>query len=220
MGFEISGHARNTPSRLAGPILLKQTLRSRLLLHVVPFPNHLKTPYNGCTRAARFGVSACPRCAACGAAGRCAPPSPPIGRRAIARVGNCTWPAGRVWACARSGSLSPPDGHGSRGRARKGRRTGRYRQLPIRNALLAAQYGATGCPVRRYLRLRCPRMSPAASIAAAAKNALLSDEADGEGHRGGEGPSTSPSMERKVPSGARRTGRSSRTIPPVGGMPP
>ena len=116
-----------------------------------------------------------------------------------------------------SGSLTPPDGHGSRGRAGKGRRNGSHRQLPLRNA---AQYGATCCPVRRYLRLRCPRMRPAASIAAAAKNALLSDETDGEGHRGGEGPSTRPSMERKVPSGARRTGRSSKTTPPVGGMPP
>jgi len=124
-----------------------------------------------------------------------------------------------------SGSLSPPDGHGSRGRAGKGRRNGSHRQLPLRNAAqygatCAAQYGATCCPVRRYLRLRCPRMRPAASIAAAAKNALLSDETDGEGHRGGEGPSTRPSMERKVPSGARRTGRSSKTTPPVGGMPP
>ena len=39
-------------------------------------------------------------------------------------------------------------------------------------------------------------------------------------HRGGEGPLTRPSMETKVPSGARRTGRSSQTTPPVGGMPP
>ena len=79
---------------------------------------------------------------------------------------------------------------------------------------------ATGRYALPYLRLRCPSMRPAASIAAAAKNALLSDETDGEGHRGGEGPLTRPSMETKVPSGARRTERSSQTTPPVGGMPP
>ena len=91
--------------------------------------------------------------------------------------------------------------HGSRGKGgRRPAATGRY-ALP-------------------YLRLRCPSMRPAASIAAAAKNALLIDETDGEGHRGGEGPLTRPSMETKVPSGARRTERSSQTTPPVGGMPP
>ena len=129
--------------------------------------------------------------------------------------------SGLALALADSLRLTGTAAGAGRGRAGATAATGSYRcaMLPS-TARLAAQYGATCCPVRRYLRLRCPRMRPAASIAAAAKNALLSDETDGEGHRGGEGPSTRPSMERKVPSGARRTGRSSKTTPPVGGMPP
>jgi hypothetical protein len=166
----------------------------------------------------------CPRCAACGA---CGPVCGLIARFRIlcARVDSTLVVAGAAsglaLALADSLRLTGTAAGAGRGRAGATAATGSYRcaMLPS-TALLAAQYCSTCCPVRRYLRLRCPRMSPAASIAAAAKNALLSDETDGEGHRGGEGPSTRPSMERKVPSGARRTGRSSKTTPPVGGMPP
>lgn len=120
LGFEISG-TRVTPQRPGPKLLTNSSFTITSFAHVVHSPHHLRTPYNGCTRSARFGVFGVPplwvpRAGGCG----------PV--RASPRDSNC------------SGSLSPPDGHGSRGRAGKGRRNGCYRQLPLRNA---AQYGAT-----------------------------------------------------------------------------